>query len=103
MDPELYNKCEQEYEQSCLNQQHELDERRHRWELIQQAAAKIKNPSYYTNHVDSHIPRQERMQIDPSTLIQVPERIPEDDEYEQSADDTNMPVDLVNLAAPTMA
>jgi hypothetical protein len=103
MDPELYNKCEQEYEQSCLNQQNELDERRHRWELLQQAASKLKNPTYYTNHVDSRVPRQERMQIDPSSLVHVPERIPEEEYEHQSTEDTNMRVDLVDLASPAMA
>ena len=95
MDPELYNKCEQDYEQSCLNRQHEFDERQHRWELIQQQATKseeIPPPRQNTNHVDedeASTPSQE-MQIDSNTIINVPEQVPEEPEQQN---DTSMVVD----------
>jgi len=82
MDPELYNKCEQEYDQQCLNRQHEVDERQHRWELIQHAAMSNAN----TNHIDQ---REVEMQID--MVVNVPERILE--EPERHSDDIKMSVD----------
>ena len=94
MDPELYNKCEQDYEQSCLNQQHELEERKHRWEVLQQAA-KAHFASTSSNHIDSNSHQGTAMHIDSASLVNVPERIPEEPERQQ--DDTDMSVDgLVN-------
>jgi hypothetical protein len=41
MDPELYNKCEQEYEQSCRTRAHDAEERVARWQIIQGKANKL--------------------------------------------------------------
>jgi hypothetical protein len=99
MDPDLYNKCEQEYEQSCLNRQQELDQRQHRWELIQQQATKFHHDAPDTNHVDApdSITQESAMQIDSNTTIDVPEQIPEEPEPQQ--DDTSMTVDPVSPPA----
>ena len=99
MDPELYNKCEQDYEQSCLNRQHEFDERQHRWQLIQQQATKLHYDAPDANHVDvpDSITHESTMQIDSNTTINVPEQIPEEPERQQ--DDTSMTVDPVSPPA----
>src|SRR5436190_1242836 len=94
MDPELYNKCEQDYEQSCLNRQHDLDERQHRWELIQRQASKSEGhqDQPIANHVNkgNATSLSQEMQIDIQTMIDVPEKIPEEPEPHQ--DDTSMSV-----------
>jgi Protein phosphatase 2A regulatory B subunit (B56 family) len=82
MDPELYNKCEAEYEQSCLTKQHESEERQHRWEIIVQQASK--------SH-DVTTP-QESMQIDHT--INIPEQIPEEDVG--GAGDLEMSIDNIS-------
>ena len=89
MDPDLYNKCEEDYEQSCIDRQHHNEERQHRWAILQQAAKSNSEPQ--TNHIDT--PQESAMQID-STTVNVPERIPE--EPERPADDINMS----DLASP---
>ena len=121
MDPDLYNKCEQEYEQSCLNRQHESQERQHRWQIIEQQALKCQthpnNDILTTNHIDPSSTQE--MQLDnppasqPQPIINVPEKIPEVQEEEpgsgdrglvehemrgvpaQEANDTSMSVDPV--------
>jgi hypothetical protein len=104
MDPDLYNKCEQEYDQSCLNRQHEFDERRHKWELIERQARKSEDhpleDHQSTNHIDEdnneNSTSTQEMQIDLNTLINVPEQIPEEPEH----DDTSMSVDHGALSPP---
>jgi len=90
MDPDLYNKCEQEYEQSCLNRQHESEERQHRWQIIEQQALKCQtHPQNDINHIT------QEMQLDPSPgppvqpAIHVPERIPEVQEPGESEAETS--------------
>jgi hypothetical protein len=80
MDPDLYNKCEEDYEQSCLEAQHHTQERQHRWEILQKAAL-----SSTTTQADSDPlpPNQETMQIDSTTTtntttLNVPAQIPEE-------------------------
>ena len=99
MDPELYNKCEQEYEQSCLNRQREFDQRQHRWQLIQQQATIFHRDAPDANHVDcpDSITQQSVMQIDSNATVNVPEKIPEEPERQQ--DDTSMTVDPVSPPA----
>lgn len=101
MDPDLYNKCEQDYEQSCLSRQHELDERQHRWEIIQKQARNFHHDAPDTNHVDipDSITQDSAMEID-SNAINVPDRIPE--EPEQQQDDTSMTVDPVSPPAASL-
>lgn len=94
MDPDLYNKCEQEYEQSCLNRQHESQERQHRWQIIEQQALKCQthphNNDLLLNHIDpsSTTTNPQEMQVDPSPppqpAINVPEKIPEVQEPRES-------------------
>jgi len=85
MDPDLYNKCELEYEQSQLNREHESQERHHRWQIIEQQALKCQPPHHNdilstTNHIDAS---PQEMQLDkpptpqPQPVINVPEKIPE--------------------------
>jgi len=85
MDPDLYNKCELEYEQSQLTREHESQERHHRWQIIEQQALKCQPPHHNdilstTNHID---PSPQEMQLDkpptpqPQPVINVPEKIPE--------------------------
>jgi hypothetical protein len=73
MDPELYNKCEAEYEQQCVSKQHESELRRRRWDLISQQASK-RTQSTDANHAS------ETMQLDQSHPVNIPERIVEEDE-----------------------
>ena len=76
MDPDLYNKCEEDYEQSCLEAQHHTQERQHRWEILQKAAL-----SSTTTQAESDplSPNQETMQIDSTPItVNVPEQIPEE-------------------------
>src|ERR1700733_11074418 len=66
MDPDLYNKCELEYEQSQLTREHESQERHHRWQIIEQQALKCQPPHHNdilstTNHID---PSPQEMQLD---------------------------------------
>ena len=75
MDPDLYNKCEEEYEQSCLEAQHHNEERQHRWELLQKAAS---NAHGQTNSDPAPLHPQETMQIDSASTVNVPEQIPEE-------------------------
>lgn len=92
MDPDLYNKCEEEYEQSCLEAQHLNQERQHRWEIIQKAAL-----SAHTRAESDLAPpaqQQESMQIDSTTVVNVPEQIPEES---QETPDTSM----ADMALPT--
>ena len=103
MDPDLYNKCEQEYEQSCLTRAHESQEREHRWQIIEQKALE-----YKTHHNDlNHYPPQE-MQVDPpppppQSLVNVPEKILEVQEPDEASgvsagaeeSETNMSVDPI--------
>jgi serine/threonine-protein phosphatase 2A regulatory subunit B' len=85
MDPDLYNKCEEEYEQSCLEAQHNTQERQHRWELLTKAAL----AAHGQPDSDPAPPHpQETMQIDPPAAINVPEPIPE--EPQQQTPDINM-------------
>ena len=95
MDPDLYNKCEQDYEQSCINRQHDAEERRHRWEALQQVASSHPN-TINSNHVSS---QDIDMQID--VVVNVPERIPEEDEHQQG-EDANMTVDA-EVSSPPVA
>jgi hypothetical protein len=96
MDPELYNKCEQDYEQSCLNRQHDFDERQHRWELIQRQASISGDhqDQQIANHVDKGNAKSssQEMQIDIQTMIDVPEQIREEPEPHEN--DTSMSVDV---------
>src|SRR5277367_4431921 len=67
MDPDLYNKCEQDYEQSQLTRQHESKERQHRWQIIEQQALKCQTHPHNdilstTNHVDPSSTQE--MQLD---------------------------------------
>lgn len=93
MDPDLYNKCEQEYEQSCINRQHDAEERRHRWEVLQRVASSQPN-TIDSNHVSS---QDTDMQID--VVVNVPEPIPEEDEHQQG-EDANMSVDAEVSSPP---
>jgi len=85
MDPDLYNKCEEEYEQSCLEAQHHNQERQHRWEILQKAALSAQTQA----HSDPAPPaqQQESMQIDFTTAVNIPEPIPEE---RQETLDTSM-------------
>lgn len=111
MDPELYNKCEQDYEQSCLNRQHDFDQRQHRWELLQQQANKLEEPlaqqdhhhQAKSNHIDEDSAPPQEMQIDIHTIINVPEQIPEEPEHSQQQDDTSMSVDATAAVSPSAA
>lgn len=78
MDPELYNQCEADYEQSCLDRQHHNEERHHRWAMIQKAAQAHGGE----NHGDPPEP-ESAMQIE---LVSVPEKIEE--EPEKTVDDS---------------
>jgi hypothetical protein len=98
MDPDLYNKCEEDYEQSCLEAQHHTQERQHRWEILQKAAL-----SFTTTQAESDPlppPNQETMQIDsttttppPTTTVNVPEQIPE--EHQETPD-----ISMADVAPP---
>jgi len=46
MDPELYNKCEQEYEQSCQTKAQDAADRQHRWQIIEIKASKRLHPNH---------------------------------------------------------
>ena len=83
MDPELYNKCEAEYEHQCLTKRHESEERQHRWELIYQQASKQKKQ--YANHVTSN----DSMPVEESRPVNIPERIPEEPEGDHMAVDNS--------------
>jgi hypothetical protein len=129
MDPDLYNKCEQDYEQSQLTRQHESKERQHRWQIIEQQALKCQTHPHNdilstTNHVDPSSTQE--MQLDnppapqPQPVINVPEKIPEVQDESGSEDrgvvgvvehemrgvpaqeenDTSMSVDPVETAEP---
>ena len=102
MDPDLYNKCEQEYDQSCFNRQHEFDQRQRRWELIEHQAIKSSYSDGETNHiVDDQPPRQQHqelvMQIDSIAAIPVLERFSEEAEHQYHQ--TDMPVDAASPPA----
>jgi len=84
MDPDLYSKCEEDYEQSCLDRQHHDEERQQRWAMIQKAA----NSHGMANHADSQ-PTESTMQIE--LTVSVPEKIEE--EPDKTADDS-MVVDV---------
>jgi len=90
MDPDLYNKCEEEYESHCLEKEHQSQERRERWRMLQEAAKQVrsKSPSTrsYTNSKD-----EGAMQVDP--VVNIPERIPEEPE----------PVELEGMTVDTPA
>jgi hypothetical protein len=102
MDPELYNKCEQEYEQSCINRQHDSDKRQRRWEILEQQAAKHLNPTANTNHVDKA--QGTEMQIDSAAAVNIPERIPEEPEPdEQEHNDGKMSVDAGTAGSPSLS
>jgi hypothetical protein len=75
MDPDLYNKCEEEYEQSCLEAQHHSQERQQRWEILQKAAQAAIT---HANSDPTAPQQQESMQIDTHTPVNVPEQIPEE-------------------------
>jgi Protein phosphatase 2A regulatory B subunit (B56 family) len=47
MDPELYNKCEEDYEHSCLEAHQQTLLRQERWKLLSDAAHQVGD----TNHV----------------------------------------------------
>jgi hypothetical protein len=94
MDPDLYNKCEEDYDQSCIDRQHHIEERKHRWEILQQAAASGSDSSTL-NHTDTmSTPAESAMQID--STVNVPAKIPEEHEPEhRETDETTMSVDTV--------
>jgi hypothetical protein len=71
MDEDLYYKCEREFEQSNINREHEAQERQLRWDLIEQAANKLKTNE---NHVE-----EMEMQVD-KVVPHIPEAIPEAEE-----------------------
>jgi hypothetical protein len=92
MDPDLYNKCEEDYEQSCVDRQHHAEERKHRWSILQQAAESGSDATTL-NHIDaSSTPQESAMQID--STVNVPEQIPEE-ESERQTDETAMSVDII--------
>lgn len=97
MDPEYYHKCETEYQQSCLNREHQNAEREQRWEMLQ-AAAKAKNPS--TNHINdfSPTPEEESSMVIDSGTVNVPERILEESESQQ--DDIAMAEEALSPSPP---
>jgi hypothetical protein len=74
MDPDLYNKCEEEYESQCLEKQHQSQERQERWKSLQEAAKQARLLSPQQNHTNSKV--EGAMQID--TVVNIPERIPEE-------------------------
>jgi hypothetical protein len=112
MDPDLYNKCEQEYEQSCLNRQHESQERQHRWKLIQQKAlqSQLQNQQHYPNDINHHSLQQEEMQLDPSPptpptppVINIPEKIPEVTEPESMTEEQPLPEEEMQVPPVVVA
>jgi hypothetical protein len=73
MDPDLYNKCEEEYDHSCAEQQHQSEVRQQRWKMLQQTANQTRsNSSPETNHVNT----LGSMPLD--SVLRVPERILEE-------------------------
>lgn len=94
MDPDLYNKCEEDYDQSCIDRQHHIEERKHRWKILQEAAASGSDASTL-NHTDTmSTPAESAMQID--STVNVPAKIPEEHEPgHQETDETTMSVDTV--------
>jgi hypothetical protein len=91
MDPDLYSKCEEDYEQTCLEKQHHDQERQERWAILQKAA----NSHGMTNHVDTVETPETQMQIE--STVSVPEKI---DEEPEKTTDESMVVDEP-VAAPT--
>jgi len=90
MDPDLYNKCEEEYESHCLEKEHQSQERRERWRMLQEAAKQVRSKSPSTrNHTNSK--DEGAMQVDP--VVNIPERIPEEPE----------PVELEGMTVDTPA
>jgi hypothetical protein len=76
MDPDLYNKCEEEYEASCIEREHQYQERQERWKMLQDAAKRARSQSPEQNHTNAK--EEQTMQID--TVVNIPERIPEEPE-----------------------
>jgi len=105
MDPDLYAKCEEEYEQTCLEKRHHDAERQHRWLLIQQAAQSghlTQTPDQNQNHIELE---PVEMQID-SSSVAVPAKVVEDAEMERveeegkrTSEETGMVVDEVGVGS----
>jgi hypothetical protein len=60
MDPELYNKCEQEYDQSCRTKAHDAEERERYWQIIQGKAAEELHPNHVIDPDDSTSQQQQQ-------------------------------------------
>jgi hypothetical protein len=88
MDPELYNKCEQEYEQSCRSRVHDAEERVARWQIIQGKANKL-----HPNNID-----ETAIQVD---VIEDPVPQPTNGEtLSEKKEEEDMEVDSVGQSIP---
>jgi hypothetical protein len=89
MDPELYNKCEQEYEQSCRSRAHDAEERVARWQIIQGKANKV-----HPNNID-----ETAIQVD---VIEesVPQPTNGETASEKKVEEEEMEVDSVGQSIP---
>jgi len=109
MDPELYNKCEQDYEQSCQTKAQEAEDRQHRWQIIQIKANKQLHPNHFVEGTIDDAPqngqsgeeKKDDMEVDSATVggekIRIHlDGIPEVEEEKGHREDTDMSMDVMS-------